>query len=389
MGTQTAMTHSFDSKLPNAGTTIFTVMSQMAVDHGAINLSQGFPDFDGPEPLKAALRHYVDQGLNQYAPLAGVRELREQIALKVGALYGHTACPEKNITVVPGATEAIYCAIQAAVRRGDEVIVFDPAYDSYQPSIELAGGKTVHVPLSAPDFQVDWERVKDAITASTRMIIINTPHNPTGTVWSAADMRQLSALIGNSSILLLSDEVYEHLVYDGQRHESVLRYPELAERAFVISSFGKTYHVTGWKTGYCIAADFLMQEFRKVHQFVSFVGVTPIQHALADFMEHHPSHCLELPDFYQAKRDLFRQALDQSRFRLLHSSGTYFQLADYREISDQPDTEFVKYLTQQVGVAAIPVSVFYETPPADRIVRFCFCKEDTTLKRAADILARC
>lgn len=380
--------YSFDSKLPRVGTTIFTLMSRMAADYGAINLSQGFPDFDGPAPLKEALCHYVRTGHNQYSPLAGVLKLREQIAFKVKHLYEHQACPEKNITVVPGATEALFCAIQTSVQRGDEVIIFDPAYDSYQPAIELSGGTAVHVPLQPPDFHIDWQRVRDAITSKTRMIIINTPHNPTGSLWHASDMQQLNELVCNTNIILLSDEVYEHLVFDGQQHESLLRYPELAARAFVVSSFGKTYHVTGWKTGYCIAPDKLMREFRKIHQFVSFVGVTPIQYALADYMEKCPRHYLELPDFYQEKRDYFCQKLAPSRFKFSPSAGTYFQMADYSDISHQSDMEFVTHLTQQLGVAAIPISVFYKTPPDSRLIRFCFCKEDSTLEQAAERLCR-
>ena len=374
------------SKLPHVGTTIFTVMSRMASEHNAINLSQGYPDFDGPAPLKEALCRYVNDGYNQYSPLAGILKLREQVAVKIKAFYNHNACPEENITVVPGATEAIFCAIQASVHPGDEVIVFDPAYDSYEPSIQLCGAKAIHIPLLPPDFKTDWQQVSDSITAKTRMIIINNPHNPTGTVWSEDDIKQLSRIIENTDILLLSDEVYEHLVYDNRPHLSILRFPELARRAFVVSSFGKTYHVTGWKTGYCIAPQSLTSEFRKAHQFVSFVGVTPVQHALADFMEQYPEHCLELPHFYQEKRDLFISKIASSKFKLSPSSGTYFQLADYREISDLPDTEFVEYLTRTVGVAAIPISVFYETPPDSHLVRFCFCKENSTLTKAAEKL---
>ncbi len=374
------------SKLPHVGTTIFTVMSRMASEHNAINLSQGYPDFDGPAPLKEALCRYINDGYNQYSPLAGILKLREQVAVKVKAFYNHNACPEENITVVPGATEAIFCAIQASVHPGDEVIVFDPAYDSYEPSIQLCGAKAIHIPLLPPDFKTDWQRVSDSITAKTRMIIINNPHNPTGTVWSEDDIKQLSRIIENTDILLLSDEVYEHLVYDNRPHLSILSFPELAKRAFVVSSFGKTYHVTGWKTGYCIAPQPLTSEFRKAHQFVSFVGVTPVQHALADFMEQYPEHCLELPHFYQEKRDLFVSKIASSKFRVSASSGTYFQLADYREISDLPDTAFVEYLTRTVGVAAIPISVFYETPPDSHLIRFCFCKENSTLMKAAEKL---
>ncbi len=374
------------SKLPEVGTTIFTVMSRMAAEHNAINLSQGYPDFDGPIELREALCRYVRDGYNQYSPLAGILKLREQIAAKVATLYNHSACPEQNITVVPGATEAIFCAIQATVHPGEEVIIFDPAYDSYEPSIRLCGAKAIRIPLLAPDFAVDWQQVSDRINSKTRMIIINNPHNPTGTVWNDRDIEQLTGLTANTDILLLSDEVYEHLVYDQRKHLSLLRYPELTERAFVISSFGKTYHVTGWKTGYCIAPQHLTVEFRKAHQFVSFVGVTPVQHALADFMEQHPEHCQELPAFYQQKRDLLASRLAQSKFKIEASAGTYFQMADYTEISDLPDTDFAEYLTKEIGVAAIPVSVFYETPPQSKLVRFCFCKENSTILEASERL---
>lgn len=382
------MSFSVNSKLPQVGTTIFTVMSQMAAQNDAINLSQGYPDFDGPQELRDALCHYVQKGFNQYSPLAGVPELRKQIANKVSSLYQHEACPEQNITVVPGATEAIFCAIQAVVHPGEEVIIFDPAYDSYESSIELSGGRAVHIPLLPPEFKIDWQRVKDSINNKTRMIMINSPHNPTGAILDQEDMGQLTELVRNTGIFILSDEVYEHLVFDGHRHESVLRYPELMERAFVVFSFGKTYHVTGWKTGYCIASESLMKEFRKVHQFVSFVGVTPIQHALADFMAQCPEHYRQLPDFYQAKRDLFCQHLSDSNFKFTPTAGTYFQLVDYSEIKDQPDMSFVEYLTKDVGVAAIPISVFYQDAPDLRLARFCFCKEDATLEQAAKILCR-
>lgn len=382
------MDYSVTSKLPRVGTTIFTVMSQMAAQHDAINLSQGFPDFDGPQALRDALCHYVQKGFNQYSPLAGVPELRQQIAHKVDSLYQYQACPDQNITVVPGATEAIFCAIQAVVHPGEEVIIFDPAYDSYESSIELSGGKAIHIPLLAPEFKIDWQRVKDSINAKTRMIMINSPHNPTGAILDQEDMRQLAELVRNTGIFILSDEVYEHLVFDGRRHESVLRHPELMERAFVVFSFGKTYHVTGWKTGYCIASEPLMKEFRKVHQFVSFVGVTPIQYALADFMQQCPEHYRLLPDFYQAKRDLFCQHLADSNFSFTPTAGTYFQLVDYSNIRDQADMAFVEYLTKEVGVAAIPISVFYQHAPDLRLARFCFCKEDATLEQAAKILCR-
>ncbi|MCC7122600.1 MAG: pyridoxal phosphate-dependent aminotransferase [Gammaproteobacteria bacterium] len=372
-----------DSKLPHVGTTIFTVMSQMAAEHGAINLSQGFPDYDGPTALKEAVKRHIDGGYNQYPPMAGVPALREAVAAKVLDCYGARVSPDTEITITPGATEAIYCAVMACVRAGDEVILFDPAYDSYEPAILLAQGRPVRLPLAPPTYRIDWQRVADAITPRTRMIIVNSPHNPTGTVLAAEDLASLTELAERHDLLVVADEVYEHLVFDGQRHESVLRYPELAARTFAVSSFGKTYHVTGWKTGYCVAPPALTTELRRVHQFVTFVGITPIQWGLAEFMREHPEHLRELPAFYQAKRDVFNAALAGSRFRFVPSAGTYFQLADYSAISDLPDREFVNWLTREVGVAAIPVSVFYASPPAARYVRFCFCKNDDTLRAAA------
>ena len=375
------------SKLPHVGTTIFTVMSQMAAEHGAINLSQGFPDYDGPAALKDAVKRHIDQGFNQYPPMAGVLPLREAVAAKVLDCYGAQVSPDTEVTITPGATEAIYCAVMAIVQPGDEVIMFDPAYDSYEPAVLLAQGTPVRLPLAPPAYRIDWQRVRDVITPRTRMILVNSPHNPTGTVMTAADMAELAALAERHDLIVVSDEVYEHLVFDGQRHESVLLYPELAARSFAVSSFGKTYHVTGWKTGYCVAPPVLTTELRRVHQFVTFVGITPIQLGLAEFMRAHPEHLRELPAFYQAKRDVFNTAMAGSRFRLMPSSGTYFQLADYSAISDLPDREFVTWLTKEVGVAAIPVSVFYETPPAARYVRFCFCKNEDTLRAAAAKLA--
>ncbi len=374
------------SKLPDVGTTIFTVMSQMAEQFNAINLSQGFPDFDGPQPLKDRACHYLQTGHNQYSPLAGIAPLRQQIAAKVLQLYGHRADADLEITVVPGATEALFCAIQASVGQGDEVIVFDPAYDSYDPAIRLSGATPVHIPLLPPDFAIDWQQVRDRVNARTRMIIINSPHNPTGTVLDQADMLQLSEIVISNGLLLLSDEVYEHLVYDGLSHESVLKYPDLAAHAFAVFSFGKTYHVTGWKTGYAIAPPQLMAEFRKVHQFVSFVGVTPLQHGLADFMRDHPAHFLQLADFYQQKRDLFCDRMSASRFTITPSSGSYFQLADYSAISDLDDMAFASWLTREMGVAAIPISAFYQEKPQTRVVRFCFCKQNDTLEKAAEKL---
>jgi methionine aminotransferase len=370
------------SKLPGTGTTIFTVMSKLAEDHGAINLSQGFPDFEGPAALYERVRRHMEQGHNQYAPLSGVPELLGQIAVKVRDLYGAVVDPSTDIVVTPGATEAIFCAITSVVQPGDEVILFDPAYDSYEPCVRLNGGVARRLPLQSPDFGVDWDAVQRAMNPKTRLIVFNTPHNPTGAMWGEEDIAALRALLTGSRILLVSDEVYEHICFDGREHLSVLRYPDLAERAFSISSFGKTYHVTGWRIGYCIAPAPLMREFLRVHQFINFSTQTPMQHAIADFLRDHPEHHRELGAFYQAKRDRFCRLLDTSRFRLVPSAGTYFQLADYSEISDEPDTVFAERLTRDQKVAAIPVSVFYESPPDQKIVRFCFAKNDETLDEA-------
>ena len=373
------------SKLPNVGTTIFTTMSQLAAETGAINLSQGFPDFDGPDELREALARAVMAGHNQYAPMAGLPALREQVALKIQSLYQRQVSADSEVTITPGATQAIFCAIHAVIRTGDEVIVFDPCYDSYEPAVELAGGVCIHQPLSQPNFSVDWQKLADAITPRTRMIVLNTPHNPSGALIDRADLERLAALIRDRDIYLLSDEVYEHLVFDGHEHVSVLRHEELYQRAFVISSFGKTYHVTGWKTGYVVAPPALTAELRKVHQYVSFTGVTPLQWALAEFMEAHPEHVSELPGFYQAKRDLFCDLLSGSRFGVSRAAGTYFQLADYSAIRpDLDDVAMAQWLTREHGVASIPISVFYQSPPADlRLVRFCFAKREETLRQAA------
>ncbi|MDP3848246.1 MAG: pyridoxal phosphate-dependent aminotransferase [Pseudomonas sp.] len=376
------------SKLPNVGTTIFTRMSQLAAETGALNLSQGFPDFASPPALLAAAVKHLGAGHNQYAPMIGLPRLREQVALKVAALYGRAVSAESEVTIVPGATEAIFCAVQALIRPGDEAIVLDPCYDSYEPSVELAGGRCVHVPLNLPDFSVDWQRLADAITPRTRLIFINSPHNPSGALLSRADLDQLAALIRDRDIYLISDEVYEHLVFDGVAHASVLAHDELYARAFVVSSFGKTYHVTGWKTGYVVAPPSLSAELRKIHQYVNFCGVTPLQHALADFMAEHPEHISELPAFYQAKRDLFCDQLAGSRFSFTRAPGTYFQLADYSAIRpDLDDVAMAEWLTREHGVAAIPVSVFYQQAPTDmRLVRFCFAKREETLLVAGERL---
>ena len=375
------------SKLPGFGTTIFTVMSRMAAEHGAINLSQGFPDFDGPEALRERVAWHMARGHNQYAPLAGVAELQEQIAEKLWDLYGARVQPRDGITVTPGATEAIYCAITASVHPGDEVILFDPAYDSYEPCVRLNGGRARRIPLNYPDFRIDWQRVGQEINERTRAIVLNNPHNPTGSRWDQSDIEALSRLVEGRDIVLVADEVYEHMNFDGARHESLLRYPELAERAFCIYSFGKTYHVTGWRIGYCVAPPKLMKEFLAIHQFINFSANAPLQYAIADFMRDCPAHHLELADFYQCKRDLFLDLLRSSRFSLLPSAATFFQLADYSAISVLPDRDFVDWLLREHGIAAIPVSVFYQQPPQQQVIRFCFAKNDETLREAAQRLS--
>lgn len=372
-----------ESKLPDVGTTIFTTMSQMAHDHRAINLSQGYPDYDGPPALTERLAYYTTHGYNQYAPLAGVPALRQQVAAKVERFYDHAIDADTQITITPGATEAIFCAVHAVVRPGDEVIMFDPVYDCYDPAVRLAGGKPVHLTLVAPTYRIDWAAVRRAITPRTRMIMINSPHNPSGSVVDESDLDALLEVAEQHDLIVVSDEVYEHLVFDGQPHWSVLRKARLAARSYAIFSFGKTFHVTGWKTGYCVAPPALMIEFKRVHQFVAFVTATPLQHALADFMAHHPEHLDQLPAFYQRKRDLFNAAMAGSRFRLTASAGTFFQLAEYSAVSALADMQMVAWLTKEIGVAAIPMSVFYQSPPAQRYVRFCFCKEDETLRAAA------
>ncbi len=376
------------SRLPRVGTTIFTLMSGLAAQHGAINLSQGFPDFDPPPRLLERVSHHMGSGRNQYAPMAGVATLRTAIAAKVAALYGAEYDVAQEITITAGATQAIFTAVSACVRPGDEVIVFAPAYDSYGPAIELNGGTIVYAMLGASDYLPDWEVVRALVSPRTRMIIINTPHNPTGAVWTAADLAALNDLVRGTDILIVSDEVYEHMVYDGARHESVARYPELRERAFVISSFGKTYHVTGWKIAYCLAPQRLTAEFRKVHQFNVFAVNHPMQWAIADFMAEAPGFATALARFYETKRDFFRRQLAGSRFELLPCSGTYFQLARFTAISDEADTEFVQRLTRDHGVAAIPVSVFNPDGQDHSVIRFCFAKNEETLAAAAERLCR-
>ena len=375
------------SKLPNVQTTIFSVMSQLAAEHGALNLSQGFPDFDGPKDLLDRVTHHMNAGHNQYAPMTGIPELRQAISNKALNQYDAEVNPDTEVTVTSGATDALFTAITTIVNSGDEVIVFDPAYDCYDPAISLAGGKTIHIPLSDVGFSIDWSRVKDSITSKTRAIILNSPHNPTGATLSENDIQALREILEIHDLLLISDEVYEHIIFDDERHLSLLRYPDLRERAFVISSFGKTYHVTGWKIAYCVAPPALSAEFRKVHQYVSFCTVAPMQYALAEFMEASPHH-LELAGFYQAKRDRFVAGLAQSQFKILPCPGTYFQLLDYSEVSDLGDVALARQLTIEKGIASIPISVFYEKPVTEqRILRFCFAKNDETLDQATELLS--
>jgi methionine aminotransferase len=373
--------------LPEVGTTIFSVMSALAQQHGALNLSQGFPDFDAPAELLSLLDQHARAGHNQYAPMTGVPVLREAIAAKVSTLYGAQYDVDAEITVTAGATQAIFTAVAALVHPGDEVIVFTPVYDSYAPSVELQGGKVVYAHLTLPDYRPDWDEVARLITPRTRMIILNSPHNPTGTVWTAEDMAQLEALVKDTDIVLLSDEVYEHMVLDQARHESVLRYPGLAERSLVVSSFGKTYHITGWKVAYCLAPRELMAEFRKAHQFIVFTVHAPSQYALADFMKK-PGWYDQLKALYQGKRDIFRQALAGSRFELLPCQGTYFQCVKYAAISDEGDRAFVERLTRDHGVAAIPVSAFYPDGADHGVIRFCFAKSAATLEQALERLIK-
>jgi methionine aminotransferase len=379
---------SFESKLPEVGTTVFTVMSELATRTGAVNLGQGFPDFDPPDALKRALARHVESGKNQYAPMAGVPELRARIAQDLERFYGRRLDPESEITVTSGATEALFDAILALVRPGDEVVLFDPAYDAYEPATRLAGGRAVHVPLQMPDFSVDWQRVADSVNERTRLIVLNFPHNPSGAVLAPSDLDALAHVLGKTQTFVLSDEVYEHIVFDGRTHQSVLRHPALWERSIAVSSFGKSFHATGWKVGWAAAAPELTRELRKVHQFVTFSTSTAAQHALAEVLTLEPEHLTSLGAFYQKKRDRFRELVAGLPFRLFPVAGAYFQLADYAELSDEDDLTFARRLTTEFGVAAIPLSPFFEKPPDARIVRFCFCKEDRTLELAAERLAR-
>jgi methionine aminotransferase len=377
----------FPSKQPLVQTTIFTKMSQLATEEGALNLSQGFPGFDCSEELQDLLKFYA-KGHNQYAPMAGVPIFRQRIAQKITDFYGISLDADTEVTVVSGATEALFAAIHCCVSPGDEVIMFDPSYDAYDPIVRLAGGVPIHIPLHADTgFRIDWEVLARAITPKTRAIMVNSPHNPTGSIWSMEDLDAFAAIVKGTNILVVSDEVYEHIVFDGAEHASVLLHPELRKRSFVCGSFGKTYHITGWKIGYCLAPEYLTSEFRKLHQWVTFSSATPLQYALADYLKT-PAYYLGLSDFYQQKRDLFASFFTNSRWKLLPSHGSFFQCLDYSEISSEPDVDLAVRLTKELKVASIPVSVFYETPPADRILRFCFAKNDEVLREAAQKLAQ-
>ena len=380
-------TPEIQSRLPQVGTTIFTVMSALAQELGAVNLGQGFPDFDCDPALLTQVTDAMREGLNQYPPMAGVPQLRQRVSDKIGALYGRRYDAAREITITAGATQAILTAVMASVHPGDEVIVLEPCYDSYAPNIELAGGVVVRVPLTPGSFRPDFARIAAAMSLRTRMMIINSPHNPSATVWTRDEMLQLADLLAPTDVLLISDEVYEHMVFDGAPHVSAASIPALAARAFVVSSFGKTYHVTGWKVGYVAAPASLTTEFRKVHQFNVFTVNTPVQHGLARYMADAQPY-LELPAFYQRKRDLFRDGLAHTRLRALPSQGSYFQLVDYSAVSDLPEAEFCQWLTREAGVAAIPLSVFYENGFEQRLARLCFAKQDTTLHTALERLAQ-
>ncbi|QOL49096.1 pyridoxal phosphate-dependent aminotransferase [Massilia litorea] len=381
-------TPALQSRLPSVGTTVFTTMSALAAQHGAVNLGQGFPDFGCDPKLLDAVNEAMRAGHNQYPPMTGVPALREAIAAKIGQLYGHAYDAATEITVTAGATQAVTTAILCCVHPGEEAIVIEPAYDSYAPAITLAGGTVVPLEMEVGEdgYSVPWQKLAAAVTPRTRLIVINSPHNPTGSILRRADLEQLAAIVAGTDILILSDEVYEHMVYDGERHVSVASHPQLAERAFVVSSFGKTYHVTGWKVGYVAAPAVLSAEFRKVHQYNVFTVNTPMQHGLANYMAD-PGPWLGLSDFYQRKRDLFRAGLAGTRLRLLPADGTYFQCVDYRAVSDLPEAQFAQWLTTELKVAAIPVSAFYSSARESGIVRFCFAKQDETLRLALERLA--
>ena len=370
------------SKLPNVGTTIFTVMSALAASHQAINLSQGFPDYDCSDELKAMVNEAMQQGHNQYAPMPGLPQLRNAIAAKISSLYHQQVHPDTEITITPGGTYAIFTAIATCIHPGDEVIIFEPAYDSYIPNVLVNGGIPVLISLSFPGYRINWDEVRSKITSRTRMIMLNTPHNPTGSILQENDMQELEKLVDEFNLIVLSDEVYEHLIFDGAQHHSVLRYPAIFRNSFVTFSFGKVFHNTGWKMGYCVAPEHLMKEYRKVHQYLCFSVNTPMQYGLAKFLET-PSHYLELPAFYQQKRDYFLELMKNTRFTPLASQGSYFQLMKYDRISDEGDKDFAIRMTKEFGVAVIPVSAFYQDGKDDHVIRFCFAKKQATLEQAA------
>lgn len=375
------------SKLPKTGTSIFAVMTALANQHKAVNLAQGFPDFACSNTLIDLVHLYMKKGFNQYAPMPGIMPLREKIAMKTEELYSAVYDPETEITITPGGTHALYAAITAVVKEDDEVIVLEPCYDSYVPAIQLNGGRPVFFELKYPDFKVDWNELKKLINYKTKMIIINTPHNPSGAVLNAQDMLKLQKIVQNSEIIILSDEVYEHIIFDDLEHQSVARFPKLAERSIIVSSFGKTYHTTGWKMGYVLAPANLTAEFRKVHQFMAFSANTPVQYALADFISDKSAY-MELPAFYQQKRDYFQKLIKGSRFKLLECQGSYFQCVNYSKITQEKDTEFSKRLTIENKIASIPVSAFYHKQNDNNILRFCFAKENETLEKAAELICK-
>jgi methionine aminotransferase len=377
----------FKSKLPHIGTTIFTTMSALAAEHGALNLSQGFPNFAADPELLGLLGTFSANGFNQYAPMAGVKELRDQLSLKTKKLYGAYYDPETEITITSGATEAIFAAIAATISAGDEVIVFEPAYDSYLPAIELCGGTPIYITLHYPHFEIDWDLVKSKISPKTKMIIVNTPHNPTGSVFSEDDLTALAKIVADRDIYLVGDEVYEHIIFDGLLHHSLCRHPVLIEKSFICGSFGKTFHITGWKIGYCLAPKQLSVEFRKIHQYLTFSTFTPAQYALAKYLENENNY-LSIPDFYQRKRDVFLDSIAGSGFEYIPSKGSFFQNLTYRNITNANDAEYATHLTKTVGVAAIPISVFYHQKLDQKVLRFCFAKDDETLQKAGGILSK-
>ncbi len=373
------------SKIPKVGTSIFAVMSKMSNDYNAVNLSQGFPDFDVSPELIYLVNDYMQKGLNQYAPMPGILPLREKITEKIEKLYSQKYNPETEVTITAGGTQALHSAISTVVNEGDEVIIFEPAYDSYAPVVLLNGGRPVYIKLEAPNYTIDWQEVNKAVNSRTRLIIINTPHNPSGSIFSEEDIQMLSKYINGTKILILSDEVYEHIIFDGNSHNSIAKYPNLVDRSIIVGSFGKTYHATGWKLGYCVAPEQIMKEIRKVHQFTVFAANTPIQHAISDFMEHEEKY-LELSSFYQKKRDFFNSMLQNTGFNIIPSKGTYFQAVDFTDYTELSDVDLSEKLIKEFGVASVPMSAFYHDNAASKSLRFCFAKSEQTLELAAEKL---